>query len=404
MRRTTVWLVVGLGWTATIAPAGEPTVERWVQRAWENHPSGVAAKAGPESERVQVAGTRAWMPPSAEFDYQSDGLVSTKFVQMIPWPGKTGSMEAVQKAKVEMARSDSGQQWRILSLSVREAAWMEWMTRTKARLLREQEVVVRSLIEAAQRNQAQGMATASDVWLLRSRAEQVAGLADQAEAEARSARAMREGWTGIVSDSLAPSTPIPPTWDDSSLLREAERRPDVSSMRRESQMREAMGAASAASLKPDIMAGGMVMMMANGMPGWGVMAGLTLPFVPWASGMADGQAKGSRAQARIANSKADAMVRMARSEVSDHSDRARGAWAAWKRLDSLVLPGLDQALSQTRSRYGQGREMLSMVLSMEEMVRMTRMDAVMRRGEYELERARLSSAAGLEPDALEAKQ
>ena len=77
--------------------------------------------------------------------------------------------------------------------------------------------------------------------------------------------------------------------------------------------------------------------------------------------------------------RADAMERMARSEVLDHADRARGAWTAWKRLDSLVLPGLDQALSQTRSRYGQGREMLSMVLSMEEMVRMTRMEAAIER-------------------------
>jgi outer membrane protein TolC len=103
----------------------------------------------------------------------------------------------------------------------------------------------------------------------------------------------------------------------------------------------------------------------------------------------------------VAEAKAEAMARMARSEVTDHSQRARAAWAAWKRLDSLVLPGEENALALTRTRYGQGSEMLSMVLAMEEMIRMTRMDAIMQRGTYELERARLAAAAGVEPDQLE---
>jgi hypothetical protein len=63
-------------------------------------------------------------------------------------------------------------------------------------------------------------------------------------------------------------------------------------------------------------------------------------------------------------------------------------------IDSL-LPAQERAVADAGSRYAQGREMLTMVLAMEDMATMTRMEAVMRRGEYELERARLYAAAGL---------
>lgn len=88
---------------------------------------------------------------------------------------------------------------------------------------------------------------------------------------------------------------------------------------------------------------------------------------------------------------------MALVEVQDHMAKAKAAWQALRILDSLVLPGQDQAVVDARSRYAQGREMLPMVFTMEDMVRMTRMDGIMRRGEYELERVRLFAAAGVEP-------
>lgn len=386
------------------ASADREIVERWVRIVLDSHPQARTAGLGVESERIQVDGTRAWMPPQVQLDWQSDGLVDAKVSQGIPWPGKTGSMETVQRDKLEMARSDSSEIRLRIELAVREAAWMEWMNREKAGLLREQEGVVRELAKNAERNRAQGMATASDGWILRARAEQIQAQAEQMDGEKASARAMREGWTGPVRDSLEPGVPEGPTWNDSALSKAVASRPDIVSMRREVDMREAMGRASEISLRPDLMLGTMVMRDQGGMMGWGVMAGFTLPFVPWANGMGAGQARSAKVQARVSEARAEAMVRMARAEVADHSHRARSAWEAWHRLDSLVLPGLGNALSLTRARYGQGNEMLTMVLTMEEMIRMTRMDAVMQRGTYELERARLAAAAGVEPDELEASK
>lgn len=84
---------------------------------------------------------------------------------------------------------------------------------------------------------------------------------------------------------------------------------------------------------------------------------------------------------------------MALSDLQGHARKAQAAWEAFRETDSLVIPGLERAVADVRSRYAQGREMLPMLLSMEDMVRMARMQRIMSRGEYELERVRLQAAA-----------
>lgn len=381
---------------SSIATASEPVIERWVALAWERHPDGQAARLLPEIERVQIAGTGAWMPPQSELDIQSDGLTTLKLSQMIPWPGKTSAMRRSQEGKTEMARADSAKARQELARSVREAAWMEWMAHEKLALLRSQAEIVQNLSESAARNLSQGMGSASEAWLTRARAEVLENQVQSAEAELASARAMRESWTGKSEDSLRPALPERPDWDDSTLARASLNRPDIEAMHREAHMREAMKAASKRALRPDLMGGVMLMRMTNGMPGVGVMAGMSLPFAPWARGMTDGNVAAEEVRERLASLRGAAMGTMARAQIADHAARARGAWKALRRLDSLVTPGQQSALEETRRRYAQGREMLAMVLAMEEMVRMTRMEAIMRRGEYELEKVRLAEATGLD--------
>ena len=376
--------------------ASEPLIEHWVALAWERHPDGQAARLLPEVERVQIAGTGAWMPPQSELDIQSDGLTTLKLSQMIPWPGKISAMRRSQQGKTEMARADSAKARQELARSVREAAWMEWMAREKLAVLRSQAGIVQNLSESATRNLSQGMGSAAEAWLTRARSESLESQVQSTEAELAAARAMRESWTGKSQDSLSPALPERPNWDDSALVQASLKRPDIEAMRREAHMREAMKAASERALKPDLMGGVMLMRMTNGMPGVGVMAGMSLPFAPWARGMTDGNVAAEEVRGRLAALRGAAMGTMARAQIADHAARARGAWKALRRLDSLVTPGQESALEETRRRYAQGREMLAMVLAMEEMVRMTRMEAIMRRGEYELEKVRLADAAGLD--------
>lgn len=395
------WLAFSPTAFADPPPQQQRTLDHWVEQARHQHPQGAATIDLVASRRGPLAGARAWMPPSAQLDLQSDGLVDLSVSQMIPGPGKSASLVRVREAELEMALADSAEQMRQLELAVREAAWMEWMAVEKVGILASQETLAVAMAGTVRRSQAQGMASSSEAWLAETRARQMRIQKEQALAEALSARSMRESWTGVRLERFAPGPAIAPAWSDSLLLERTTTRPDVQSMAADASMQQAMARSMRTSLRPDFMVGAMAMRMPDGMPGWGVMAGMTLPFVPWARGMAVGDAAGAQAKERVARSRGEAMRRMARSEIVAHSERARAAWSALRELDSTIAPGQDAALRDARSRYAQGREMLSMVLAMEDMVRMTRMELLMRRGEYELERSRLAAAAGVAISTLE---
>jgi len=375
--------------------AAETQIRNWIAHARDHHPESQSAQLETQAARNEIDAGRSWMPPNAQLQYKSDGTTDLSVTQMIPGFGKTKSLSSVRQAKLEMARSDSSDRIRKLSLAVREAAWMEWMAIERTKILAQQETLAIRLSESVRRSQAQGMATSSESWLAQAKVRQARIESEKAHAESRSARAMREAWTS-GGGPIEAGKATPPEWSDSVVTNSVARRADIAAMGKDAAMQEAMSEAMSRGLRPDYMVGAMVMTMPNGMPGWGVMAGLTLPFVPWAKGMATGEASGAHARSRATASKAETMKRMARTEVVDHANKARAAWYALRELDSLVLPGQENAIADARNRYAQGREMLSMVLAMQDMERMTRMEAVMRRGEYELEKARLLAAAGLE--------
>lgn len=378
---------------APVAAASVDPVQAWVDEADSLHPDALGAREDLQAAREGSRSARAWMPPNSQFLYKSDGTKELSLTQMLPGPGKIGSQEAVATRRIEMARADSAERRRKRELAVREAAWMEWMAWAKVGIYADQESLAVRLAAAARRLQAQGMGSATEAWLADAKIHQARIETDRARAEALSATAMRESWTGPRA-RFADTPAAPPDWDDAALAAASADRPDIRTMDRDAAMQQAMGDAMRTGLRPDFMVGGMVMQMPNGMAGWGVMAGMTLPFAPWSRGMQDGEAAGARARARATQAKSRTMERMAKAEVADHAAKARAAWTSLVELDSL-RPGQARALDDARSRYAQGREMLTMVLQMEDMVVMTRMEAVMRRGEYELERARLYAAAGL---------
>ncbi|MBK9579221.1 MAG: TolC family protein [Fibrobacteres bacterium] len=372
---------------------GDGVLERWVDRALASHPSAQAAAYAVEGARAAEQGAGAWMPPSTQLAVLSDGRVDLSVSQMVPGWGKNASEAAVRAERTRMKRLDSAERARGIVLSVREAAWMEWMAWQKVAVLAEQDSAWRKLSQAQLRTQAQAMGGAWESWILRAKESQGRTDLAMAKAQAQAATAMRESWTGTDSQAWHPRDPVAPDWDTAKLAREISTRPDISSMEAEASMMQAMSHAMRTSLRPDFMVGAMAMRMTDGMPGWGVMAGMTLPFAPWSRSMAQGDARGAQAASREAQAKAQEMRRMALSDLQGHARKAQAAWEAFRETDSLVIPGLERAVADVRSRYAQGREMLPMLLSMEDMVRMARMQRIMSRGEYELERVRLQAAA-----------
>lgn len=373
------------------APGG---VDSLVREVLSSHPQSREAHWSPRVQEARVAGARSWMPPTLQVEGRSDGEMSLNFQQGILWPGSRSRMAKVEDTRLEMVRFDSVGTMVRLALSVREAVWMEWMSEAMLAILDSQLVRAEVLAETSRRNLAVGMATPSDSWLADARRTQARVRRDQGRREVEAARAMRESWTGPGELPDAG----PPAWaawlDDPRLDSAAARRPDVESMRREVAMNEAMAAAAEDALRPELMVGGMAMRMPDGMPGWGAMVGISLPFVPWASGMPRAEVAAARSKARVDLARLEGMGRMVRAETAEHRARARAAWEALRLLDSAVVPGQARARADALERWKQGREMTSMVVAMDEMVGMAAMERVVQRQTYEVERARALAAAG----------
>lgn len=375
--------------------AGTPGLDSLVRDVLANHPRAQEAHWNPRAQEARVAGARSWMAPSVQVAGRSDGELSLSLEQGIPWPGSRGRMARVEERRLEMVRSDSLGTMVQLARSVREAVWMEWMAREMLGILDSQRLRADLLAETTRRNLGVGMATASDVWLAEARRTQARIRRDQAVRELEAARAMRESWTG-AGELPDPGAAVWASWlDDPAVDSMAARRPDLEAMRTEVAMGQAMAEAAEDALRPELMVGGMAMRMPDGMPGWGAMVGITLPFVPWASGMPRAEAAAARSKARVDQARLETMGRMVRAETAEHRARARAAWDALCLLDSTVLPGQNRARADALERWRQGREMTSMVVAMDEMVGMAAMERVVQRQTYEVERARALAAAGL---------
>jgi len=388
-------MVRGLLLAAVAGAAAPLPMDSLVGEVLARHPRAEEARWRPAAQEARVAGSRAWMAPSLQLSGRSDGEMALTFAQGIPWPGRLGRMEAVERRRLDMARVDSAGAMVELALSVREAVWMEWMAGEMVGVLDSQRVRAETLAEIVRRNQGAGMATASDAWLAQARLAQARVRHDQALRDLESARAMRESWTG-PGKLPDPGELRASEWlKDSGRDERAVHRPDIESMRREGGMEEAMATASEGSLLPDLMVAGMAMRMSDGMPGWGAMVGISMPFAPWASGMARGEAAAARTRARVAQSRVESMARMARSESASHRAKALAALETLRLLDSAVVPGQARARADALERWRQGREMTSMVVAMDEMVGMTAMERIVQRQTYEVERARALAAAGL---------
>lgn len=379
--------------SAASGESADSVLAGWIRQAQHHHPSAMAANEVVAAGASHKIGAGAWMAPEARLESRSDGTAELSLSQMFPAPGAISARRREREAAVRMAREDSSGTALRIAVSVGESAWMEWMAWRRHDILAGQESVLVALHGSAQRLQSQGMLPTSEVWLARARAEEARSETERALAEARAATAMREVWTGPGQEVLRPGDPAPPDWEDSVLVGALPERPDLRAVAEEAGMHEAMAGGMRSENRPNLMLGGMVMRMADGMPGWGIMAGTSLPFVPWARGMAASGARAEEARSREAFARREAMERMARSELSGASARARAAWSARERALS-VLAGRDEALEDARRRYGQGVEMLRMALSMEEMARMARLDEAMRRSEYEIERIRTWAASG----------
>ena len=133
--------------------------------------------------------------------------------------------------------------------------------------------------------------------------------------------------------------------------------------------------------------------------GWGIAAGITLPFAPWTLGKAAGRVEEAEASIRRSSATYAASRAMVAANVRSLYDKAHRTYQQLQAFRTTILPEAQQALTSTISGYENDRLGYTELIDAYRTLIRLRTQEVTTRADYEKTIAGLEMAAGF-PDLL----
>lgn len=359
-------------------PWPPPAAAQAAERALRLHPELQAARLQPEADRAAASRGGAWAPPEIAVDFYNAPLssfpdplrrqeeIDWSVSQMIPFPGKLRRMTETEHRGAAASEARAA----AVARDLRRRALTAWADAYAAawslRIARE----TREDAAALARQARAGYAGGTGANLAALRAERALLEMDAAilrmDAMNREAQALLNAAAGGDSviavaavDTLSPPVLVPPLQDVGDLAA----RPDLEALRRDRAMADAAIAAARAERLPDFMVRGMYKDMRGSADhggaardSWGLMIGMSVPFIPiapWAAGV--GQAE---RRARLLRDKADrevaALELMAAAEAEGARAAYEGAIARLVLTRGKIAPLAERILAGVRAEYAAG--------------------------------------------------
>src|SRR5690606_26667715 len=324
-----------------------PAATQVAERALRLHPELQAARLAPEAARAAARRDGAWDPPEVAVDFYNAPLssfpdplrrqeeIDWSVSQMIPFPGKRRRMTEPERRGAAAADGRAAAVARDLRRRAL-AAWADaYAAAWSLRLARE----TRGDAAALARDARAGYAGGTGGRLAALRAERALLELDaeilRLEAARREAQAMLNAVAGgdtVITVTAVDTMPPPAAAPAPDGLRVASR-PDLEALRRERAMAEAGIAAARAERLPDFMVRGTYKDMRGAAPhggaardSWGLMVGMSVPFIPvapWGAGA--GQAE---RRARLLRDMADREVAAREIVAAAEAEAARAGYEA----------------------------------------------------------------------------
>jgi len=372
---------------ASVGAVGASQVDEIWMRIQQNEP-GLRAIS---EERAQAEGGQtamgAWMPPEAKIEqmWMMDGAPDATTIslsQSIPLSGQPGFRRQAEGRRVDMAKWSEADARKSREATFRKTWWDLWGMRQQMGIVRERLDLFAQAEEVARAQRVTGMnGTESILKLLTARSRVRMDSLDLVS-RMREMEAMILSWVGGPSDSTVGEIEAPAAEPTDFVASDslAAAQPGVKGMRAEAEMSELEAKAEKRGLWPDLMVGGTWKQSYSDLPGgYGVMAGITLPFAPWASGMPAGKARQAEARGRKATWNALAMERMERARLQALQARIAALRGRLAVLDSSILPQALDGRNLSMGALAAGTGSLAMVLETTDMVAMAKMERVMAR-------------------------
>jgi outer membrane protein, heavy metal efflux system len=388
--------------------AGIP-LETFLRSALEHNPGLAAARSKERGATARIGSRKAWDAPSVGIDFFSIPVTTANpfntmekdyFVQqMIPIPGKIGSMTKASEAESGMAnRRSAGAELQLFE-RVKSAYAMLWSAQRRLDVAGGIADILREIIRSSTVKYRGDQANQTDV--LKARVE-LARLENERAAigeEIGSAEGMLNALTGKPAASpIGKVAEIIPAGVgitlDEALSRAEETRPDIAEMKAGVEMKRSMADLARREWIPDIMLRGMYKQMAEGTDQWSAMIGISVPIAPWAGGKYSGESEEADADVKSTEESLAEMKLMAGADVRSAWARVHSQWETLRRYSETILPETEQGFHSAVGAYQMNTGNFLSLLESWRMLKMLRMEYIMAVGEYAVRVAKLEEAVG----------
>ncbi len=412
MRRTLLWAWWLIPATALAqTPTDSLSITSLIQEALEHNPRLSAQRSLATAAEARIGSMNAWESPTIVVSWMGvptsslnpfSASMERRFQaeQMVPFPGKVGAAVDAASAGSRMAIARTASAERTLAAEVKRMYVQVSAAQNRLHLNTEQQRTLAQLSTAVETKYSVGRAQQADVIRLSIESRKLQNERSELERELRSAGNMLNLLLGRPVDRPWPPLPPLPMIFPSISLQEmnlaGQQRPDVRMAEAGLSMAQADLTMAKREYWPDLALGGAFTDRTMLPDSWDLMVGIRIPIAPWSIGAASGRVAERTAGVSAAERDRDDMIRMTLFEVSDQWHRMNTLWEQARRYRHEILPEARQALEALRGAYQtNSADFLSLVDSFR-MLQMYEMELIMKEMDFQMSRAMLEEAVGMD--------
>ncbi|MGB7569522.1 MAG: TolC family protein [Chitinivibrionales bacterium] len=369
--------------------------------------SAASAKAQKSLDPPQVA-VEFYQAPVASFPdpFKNQMEYDYSIQQMLPFPGKLGAMANAENKQTDMLKADRKTTEQDIVRNVKSLYFDLYLKNRQIEINHETRMLVRGFVDIARKQYEVDMGKQSDI--LRAQTE-LSTLGNDSIVLVQERKSM-EGMLNAVCNRPVSSeigfipevNPVLPTFELDKLMALARKnRPELKSMETGIEMQEAERIAAKKGYLPDFMVRGMYKQMMQGGDDWSLMLGATVPIAPWSHGRISSETKRADANIRTAESDRENMINMISSEVNDALLKVESAKERLKLSRESVIPQAEQTLESALSAYRTGKQEFLMLIDIQRMLVMAKLDYHMAVMTLLDSQSRLERAVGLSTDEID---
>jgi outer membrane protein, heavy metal efflux system len=359
--------------------------------AAKNNPGLKAADAKVQATAASLQGKKSLDPPQIAFEFYQTPVKSFpnpfkdqmeydySIQQMIPFPGKLGTMSMAETKRMEMFKADRQTLEQNIVRNVKRLYYDLYLKSRQLEINHETQILLRSMLDIARKQYEVGMGKQLDILRAQTELSSFANDSIILEQQRKSMEGMLNALCSRPITAPIPSIPeIGPVLSkyslESLLGLAGKNRPELKSMASNIEMQHAERMAAQKDYLPDFMVRGMYKQMAKQPDAWSLMIGATVPIAPWSS------AKFSSANARVsadmnaAQCERENMKNMIASEVNDALLKIESSKERLALARETSIPQARMTFESAMAAYMTGKQEFLMMIDIQRMLVMAKLD------------------------------